>query len=165
MKFVENWPELCKPCFVDGWQEISPEKLIDLFEPITADGKAQEQTQKWFIQYVKFASEEALSRLLRFVSAFSAIPAWGMEKKISVKFLPDDDEKIYPESMVCFQVILFPTVHSTQEVFYKYMNKALEIESDGLVQLHKFLQLLFWELKLEALIFFKNLLDIVLSCL
>ena len=50
LKSVENWPELCKPCFVDGWQEISSEKLIDLFEPITPDGKAQEQTQKWFIQ-------------------------------------------------------------------------------------------------------------------
>ena len=81
LKFVENWPELCKPCFVDGWQEISPEKLIDLFEPITADGKAHEQTQKWFIQYLKLASEEALSCLLRFVSAFSAIPAWVWRRR------------------------------------------------------------------------------------
>ena len=54
-----------------------------------------------------------------------------MQKKITPKFLTDDDNKIYPEAMACFHIMYLPTVHSTQEMFTKYFECALGYEGCG----------------------------------
>ena len=98
---------------------------------ITTDGPAQENSKVWFLDYIKDPYSEKLSTLLQFITGFKQLPAWVLDKKIVLKFLPDTDEKIYPEAIVCFHTILLPTVHSSKNTFFKYMDKALEIESSG----------------------------------
>ena len=98
---------------------------------ITTDGPAQENSKVWFLDYIKDPYSEKVSTLLQFITGFKQLPAWVLDKKIVLKFLPDTDEKIYPEAIVCFHTILLPTVHSSKNAFFKYMGKALEIESSG----------------------------------
>ena len=52
-----------------------------------------------------------------------------MEKGIILKYL-EDDEKMRPESMACFNILYLPTVHSIQ-IFNKYFHQALEFEASG----------------------------------
>ena len=54
-----------------------------------------------------------------------------MEKGIILKYLEDDDEKMLPESMVCFNILYLPTVDSNQISINKYINQALEFEAPG----------------------------------
>ena len=77
------------------------------------------------------ANSTKLSNILQFVTGFTRIPLWKMEKGIILKYLEDDNEKMLPESMVCFNVSYLPTVHSNQISFNKYFNQALEFEAFG----------------------------------
>ena len=54
-----------------------------------------------------------------------------MENGIILKYLEDDDEKMLPESMACFNILYLPTVHLNQISFNKYFNQALEFEASG----------------------------------
>ena len=72
-----------------------------------------------------------LSNILPFVTGFTRIPPWKMEKGIILKNLEDDDKKVLPESMACFNILHLPTVHSNQISFNKYFNQALEFEPSG----------------------------------
>lgn len=76
---------------------------------------------------------QQLSTLFRFITAYEKPPVWGMETPISVKFLLDGDNKIMPEALddTCIKTIFLSVVHSGKNIFYKYMNKALDLESMG----------------------------------
>ena len=50
-----------------------------------------------------------------------------------LKLLPHTYGKIYPGAIICFHVILFPTVHLSENAFFKYMDIAFEIESSGFI--------------------------------
>ena len=80
---------------------------------------------------MKEADSTKLSNILQFVTGFTRIPPWKMEKGIILKYLEDDDEKMLPESMACFNILYLPTVHSNQISFNKYFNQALEFEASG----------------------------------
>ena len=61
----------------------------------------------------------------------SSIPFEGLKEAISVKYLIDDDTKMYPTSQACLKLIHVPTVHSTEKKFFEIMNTALKVESKG----------------------------------
>ena len=132
LQFIETFPSLCKPCFVNTEEKIQCQDLLnEINMSIAANGPAQENLKVWFLDYNKDASSKKLSTLIQFITAFKQLPAWSIDNKIVLKFLPDTDEKIYLQAIVCFHTILLPSVHLSKNAFFKYMNKALEIESSG----------------------------------
>ena len=66
----------------------------------------KKQSQFFFLQYVKQAGSTKLSNILQFVTGFTRIPPWKMEKRYYLKYLEDDDEKMLPESMACFNIFI-----------------------------------------------------------
>ena len=131
LKHIEAFPELCRPVFVGGSVPVTSTSFVNLLGPIETDDRTQEQVKSWFLDFIEEATEEILSQLLCFSTAFKSIPPWGLSKKISVKFLEDDDEKLFPEAMVYFHIIYLPTVHTSKVAFCKYLSQALEYESLG----------------------------------
>ena len=115
LQFIEAFPSLCKPYFVNTGEKVQYQDLLNEIDlPIATDGPTQENSKVWLLDYIKDASSEKLSTSLQFITAFKQRPAWGLDKKIVSKYLPDIDEKIYPEAIVCFHTILLPTVHSSK---------------------------------------------------
>ena len=131
LKHIEEFPELCRPVFTGGTTPVSCAGFLALLDPVKTEDRIQEQVKSWFFDYVEHSTEETLSKLLRFSTAFQSIPPWGLSRKIAVKFLDDDDEKVFPEAMVCFHIIYLPTVHSSKVVFNMHLSQALECESLG----------------------------------
>ena len=80
---------------------------------------------------MKKADSTKLSNILQFVTGSTRIPPWKMEKGIILKCFEDDDEKMFAESMACFNILYLPTIHSCQMSFSKYFNQALEFEASG----------------------------------
>ena len=90
-------------------REIQCQDLLNEIDmSIAADGPAQENSKVWFLDYNKDANSEKLSTLMQFITAFKQLLAWSLDKKIVLKFLPDTDEKIYPQAIACFHTILLP---------------------------------------------------------
>ena len=132
LQFIEVFPSLCKPYFVDTGEKIQYQDLFNEIDiPIATGRPAQENSKVCFLDYIKDANSDKLSTLVQFTTAFKQRPACGCDEKTVLKFLPDTDEKIYPETIVCFYTIILSTVNSSINAFFKYMDKALEIESSG----------------------------------
>lgn len=79
------------------------------------------------MDYINDAYSEKLSTLLQFIAAVKQLLALGLDKNNT----DNTDEKII-EAIVCFHTILLPTVDSSKNAFFKYMNKALDIKSSRL---------------------------------
>ena len=50
----------------------------------------KKQSQFFFLQYVKEADSTKLLNILHFVTGFTRIPVWKMEKGIILNYLEDD---------------------------------------------------------------------------
>ena len=90
-----------------------------------------QEAVKHFKKLVLISTTETLERILKFTTGFSSIPPWGLRNKISIKFLADDNDKLYPEAMACFLILYLPTVHSSKQEFIQPFEKALETEGIG----------------------------------
>ena len=109
LQFIEAFPSFCKPSFVNTDEKIQCQDLLNEIDmSIAADGPAQENSKVRFLDYNKDANSEKLSTLMQFITAFKQLLAWSLDKKIVLKFLPDTDEKIYPQAIACFHTILLP---------------------------------------------------------
>lgn len=105
--------------------------LIDSKVEVPTDF-SKKQSYDWFIQYIQGASAEQLQCLLKFATSFKTIPPYGMEHKITIKYLSDDDEKAsLPKSLACLAILSLPTVHSSQKKFNESIDVALKFESEG----------------------------------
>lgn len=51
--------------------------------------------------------------------------------KITMSFLPDDDDHQFPTAQACFGYLRLPTVHSSKSAFNEAMDKALKFEGTG----------------------------------
>ena len=131
LKHIKEFPELCRPVFAGGTTPISCASFLGLLDPVQTQDRIQEKVKSWFLEFIENSTQETLSKLLCFSTAFQSIPPWGLSKKIAVKFLEDDDQKVFPKAMVCFHIIYLPTVHSSKVAFNMYLSQALECESLG----------------------------------
>jgi hypothetical protein len=120
-------------CFSDD-AVLTAERFIGLIDSkveIPTDF-SKKQSYDWFVQYIQSASAEQLQCLLKFATSFKTIPPYGMEHKITIKYLPDDDEKAsLPKSLACLAILSLPTVHSSQTKFNESVDLALKFESEG----------------------------------
>ena len=100
LSYIRKYPIFCRKIFVME-NEVTFEK----------------KQSQFFFQYMKEADLTKLSNILQFVTSFTRIPPWKMERGIILKYLENDDEKMLPESMTCFNILCLPTVHSNQISF------------------------------------------------
>ena len=83
--------------------------LIDSKVEVPTDF-SKKQSYDW---YVQGASADQLQCLLKFATSFKAIPPYGIEHKITIKYLPDYHEKAsLPKSLACLAILNIPTVNS-----------------------------------------------------
>ena len=133
LKFIKQYPDLCRPIFVGPPGEALNAEII--FNCIEEDGEnydyEKQEAVKHFKKLISISTTETLERILKFATGFSSIPPWGLRNKISIKFLADDDDKLYPEAMACFSILYLATVHSSEQGFIRHFEKALEIEGIG----------------------------------
>ena len=99
------------------------QNILDIIVMENEETFEKKQSQIFFLQYVKEADSTKLSNILQFVTGFTRIPLWKMEKGIILKYLEDDDKKMLPESMACFNILYLPAVHSNQISFINTLTK------------------------------------------
>ena len=99
LKHIKEFPELCRPVFAGGTTPISCASFLGFLDPVQTQDRIQEKVNSWFLEFIENPTQETLSKLLCFSTAFQSIPPWGLSKKIAVKFLEDDDQKVFPEAM------------------------------------------------------------------
>ena len=127
--------EIAQEMFVFKNSELTPTKFWNLLDQSSlnehGDMFAKKQTLDFFKVFINQSTSDRLRKVLKFVTGFDIVPPWGLHNKVAVKFLMDDESKVYPESMACFNLVYVPTVHSTQETFNKYFESALNYEVCG----------------------------------
>ena len=76
LQFIEAFPSLCKPYFVNTGEKVQYQDLLNEIDlPIATDGPTQENSKVWLLDYIKDASSEKLSTSLQFITAFKQRPA------------------------------------------------------------------------------------------
>ena len=133
LHYMETFSDICREIFVFGSNAatVTADIFMQLIKSTTESDFEKIQSRKFFDTFVHNAKNDTIKKILRFATGFSVIPPWGLGKDISIKFLIDDDTKLYPEAMTCFGILYLPTVHSTQEEFEHHFIVALEIEGVG----------------------------------
>ena len=107
------------------------EKIEERFDEGTDDDFVICRSKAFFMEYLRSAPSEKLSTILKFATGFAILPPWGLHKKICLKYFNDDECKVYPEAMACFNILYLPTIHITQNAFDHHFDKALILEGIG----------------------------------
>uniref|UniRef100_A0A7M5XKK5 HECT domain-containing protein n=1 Tax=Clytia hemisphaerica TaxID=252671 RepID=A0A7M5XKK5_9CNID len=126
--------QLCEPIFSYNAKIDAPTlKAILVNNDVNKDDFEKQQAFNFFNKLLDDDEmpPQFLKAVLKFSTGFHNIPPWGMKKKIMIRYLADDESKIYPESMSCFNIFYLPTVHSDFQKFKNDMLKAFEIEGIG----------------------------------
>ena len=131
LSYMKKFPNICRPIFVYAEATVTTDRLMHLIKSNSETDFEKIQSRKFFDTFLYNANGDIIKKVLRFVTGYSVIPPWGIPKEIIIKFLIDDDSKLYPEAMVCFGILHLPTVHSNQREFDKHFLTALEIEGVG----------------------------------
>ena len=58
----------------------------------------------FFHKMIEEVANDAREEILKFPTGHEVVSPWELRRKIYVKFLKDNDTKIYPEAMVCFRI-------------------------------------------------------------
>ena len=131
LRYIKDYPDLCRPIFVSSCMQIKPEELLNVIKNDEHEDYEKQQAFKYLEIMIKGSSSSVLSRLLKFATGYSNIPPWGLGRQIVIKYHADDEDKIYPEAMVCFSILYLPTVHSNEASFICHFEKALDVEGVG----------------------------------
>ena len=126
-------PNICREAFVSKNLVMTYDQFTSL---VKNDGKDETdfekiQSRKFFDNFLVNASTETIQKRFRFVTGFEYLPPWGIPQSISVRYLPDENERSFPEASCCFSILNLPIVHSSQTAFDEYFEKALDVEGVG----------------------------------
>jgi len=73
-----------------------------------------------------------LKALLHFSTGYQVpLPGQSLPHKVSISFLPDDDQHQLPIAQACFGYLRLPTVPSSLAKFSEFMDMALCFEGTG----------------------------------
>ena len=132
LPYINSNAEICKQVFV-AQATINRQSFSELIvnDDVRRDEFENKQAYEYFQSFLDSASTDTLSAILKFTTGFQSIPPWGLRKHIVIRYLEDDEKKIYPEAMACFNILQLPTVHSKKKTFEEHILKALSIEGIG----------------------------------
>ena len=111
LPYICNNPDICKQIFVaQTIMNLESFNAIIVNDDVTGDEYINKQTYGFFQSLLAAATPDTLTAILRFSTGFVSIPPWGLRKPIVLRYLNDDEKKIYPEAMACFNILQLPTV-------------------------------------------------------
>ena len=92
-------PNICREAFVSKNLVMTYGQFTSL---VKNDGKDETdfekiQSRKFFDNFLVNASTETIQKRFRFVTGFEYLPPWGILRSISVRYLPDENERSFPE--------------------------------------------------------------------
>ena len=133
--YIIMYPSTCEDVFCKAPQEFTTTSFKNLFE----EEKSREeitfvkiQSKTFFDGFISTCGSDILAKTFKFITGFNHLPPWGIDSKLKLVFLPNDEENIYPKALCCFGMLMnVPTVRSSQKVFNQHFLKALEIEGVG----------------------------------
>ncbi len=138
LDLIAKNPKICKVLFcADKSQQINADVLNNMMLSISPSNFAEEQSQKWFLDYLSlkpdpdFPDDNRCRSLLQFWTGWSVVPFGGLTKRLKVIFLVDDDKFCLPTSSACIKTLRLPTVHSSQGKFFQSMDVALKYRKVG----------------------------------
>ena len=70
-------------------------------------------------------SKATLPLLLKFITAQQQVPSMGLQKKISIRYLPNYPTERLPKAECCFSLLHLPTTHRTRLEIYTTMDTAI----------------------------------------
>jgi len=115
-------PDVCMSLLCNGENgEFGPEEFEQCSSrPDVPDDFVQAQTYEWFNVYIaenpnseSFQGGCRLKTLLHFSTGYHVPPpGQSLPHKVSISFLPDDDQHQLPIAQACFGYLRLPTVHS-----------------------------------------------------
>lgn len=118
---------------------LCSDENAELSRPEVPDDFVQAQTYEWFNTYISenpksdsFLGGCRLKALLHFSTGYQVPPPGeSLPHKVSISFLPDDDQHQLPIAQACFGYLKLPTVHSSMAKFVEFMDMALKFEGTG----------------------------------
>ena len=120
--------ELLKQLFIPT-KEVTPQAILaSITSPVLEVDSKQQVAYGWFLQFINAACCEKLVKLLQFATSLKAILPAGLCPKIELTFHTED--KLYPESAVCFRQLSLPIGHKSFQEFAHYMDQALTFCSE-----------------------------------
>ena len=133
LPLMRSNPELCYGllCYTQN-KRLSSAKLKSFIfaHPPAEFGRKQSHT--WFMEYIDEADEDKLANLLQFVTGYKSIPPRGLPHKITITYLPEDNEEAnMPEAASCLSIIRLPTVISSRAKFFQVFDAALKHGCQG----------------------------------
>lgn len=134
-------PDVCMSLLCNGENgEFGPEEFEQcLSRPDMPDDFVQAQAYEWFNVYIaenpkseSFQGGCRLKALLHFSTGYQVPPpGQSIPHKVSISFLPDDDQHQLPIAQACFGYLRLPTVHSSLVKFSEFTDMALRFEGTG----------------------------------
>jgi len=132
LAYITNNPDICKQIFV-AQKSMNLDSFTAVLEndELAGEEYVNKQAYGFFQSLIVEATPDTLTAILRFATGFESIPPWGLRRPIVIRYLDDDEKKIYPEAMACFNILQLPTVHGNAKSFKEHFMKALSIEGIG----------------------------------
>ena len=113
LDLISKNKEACRVLFcASHGQLLNPDILQGMMLEIESSNFAQEQSHKWFLDYIgqneddEFPGDSRCRSLLQFWTGWSVVPFGGLAKRLKVTFLPDDDKYVLPTASACTATVL-----------------------------------------------------------
>ena len=133
LDLISNNKEVCRILFCAGHcQPLNLDVFKGMILEFGSSNFAQEQSHKWFLDYLGQSEDNEFSRdsrcrsLLQFWTGWSVVPFGGLAKRLKVVFLPDDDKYVLPTASACTALLRLPTAHSSKVKFFQFMDIAVK---------------------------------------
>ena len=134
-------PDVCMSLLCNGENgEFGSEEFEQcLSRPDVPHDFVQAQAYEWFNVYIAENSKSEsfqggcrLKALLHFSTGYQVPPPdQSLRHKVSISFLPDDDQHQLPITQAWFGYLRLPKVHSSLAKFSEFMDVALRFEGTG----------------------------------
>ena len=85
LSYIRKYPIFCRKIFVSDLDPLTAQNILDIVVMENEETFEKKQSQFFFLQYVKEADSTKLSDILQFVTGFTRIPPWKMEKRYYFK--------------------------------------------------------------------------------
>ena len=131
LSYIRKYPIFWRKIFVADSDSLTAQNILDIL--VMEKEETFEKKQSHFFFFSTWKRQTRQSYRI-FCNLSLVLPGFRREKwkkGIILKYLEDDDEKMLPESMACFNILYLPTVHSNQISLNKNFNQALEFEASG----------------------------------
>ena len=132
-------PNICREVFISKDLVMTYDQFISL---VTNDGKDETdfektQSRKFFDNFIVNAATDTIQKLFRFVFGFERLPSWGISGSISVRNMPDGNERSFPRHHVTFPFWIYQPSILPKKLLKNILQTRQKLKELVLVPKHK----------------------------